>query len=86
MDSDSSGEIGPLTLERIPRGEAVTILGDPTGQKYQRDALAAYIISASEPVIPTTGQKMSTIPEARQRFYESEAAWIGRILVPVPDT
>ena len=84
-DSDSSGEIGPLTLERIPTGEAVTIRGDPTGQKYTRSALAAYITTARDPVVPTTGQKMSTIPETRQRSNESDAAWIGRILVPAPD-
>ena len=83
--SDSSGEIGPLTLERIPRGEAVTIRGDPTGQKYTRDALAKYITDARNPVIPTTGQKMSTMPATRQKTHESDAAWIGRILVPAPD-
>ena len=63
----------------------MTIRGDATGQKYTRDALAAYITSARDPVIPTTGQKMSTMPELRKRFYESDAAWIGRILVPAPD-
>ena len=83
--SDSSGEIGPLTLERIPRGGAVTIRGDPTGQKYTRDALAKYITDARNPVIPTTGQKMSTMPATRQKTHESDAAWIGRILVPAPD-
>ena len=83
-DSDSSGGIGPLTLQRIPTGEAVTIRGDPTGQKYTRDALAKYITDARNPVIPTTGQKMSTMPATRQKTHESDAAWIGRILVPAP--
>ena len=78
-----SEEVGPLTLEPIPRGEAVTVLGDPTAQKYTRSVLIAYLSSTVDPVLPTTGQKLRSLTETRRKSGESEAAWIERILIPV---
>ena len=80
-----SEEVGPLTLEPIPAGEAVTVLGDPTAQKYTRSALAAYLSGTEDPVLPTTGQKLRYLPETRKKSGESDAAWIERILIPVMD-
>ena len=41
MNDSSDADVGPLTLERIPRGKGCRILGDPTGQRYTKDVLIA---------------------------------------------
>ena len=66
--------------------EAVTILGDPTAQKYTRSALAAWLISRQDnAIVPMTGEYVRNLPEARKRPGESDAAWIERILVPAEE-
>ena len=81
-----SEEVGPLTLEPIPAGEAVTILGDPTAQKYTRSVLADWLISRQDnAIVPMTGEYVRNLPEARKRPGESDAAWIERILVPAEE-
>ena len=67
-----------MSARPIPAGEAVTILGDPTAQKYTRSALANAIVLM-------TGEYVRNLPEARKRPGESDAAWIERILVPAEE-
>ena len=81
-------EVGPLTLEPIPRGQGCTIRGDPTGQRYTMHVLKDYLRSATpfNAVVPTTGVKMRTKPETKRREGESTEQWLNRILIPDSNT
>ena len=82
--SESEEDVGPLTLEPIPRGQGCTIRGDPTGQRYTMHVLKDYLRSATpfNAVVPTTGVKMRTKPETKRREGESTEQWLNRILIP----
>ena len=77
------GEVGPLTLEPIPRGEGCRILGDPTGQRYNTEALRDYLRCAGPKiaVVPTTGVKIWMMEHTRKRPQETLDGWLDRILV-----
>ena len=65
--AEAPAEEGPLTLEPIPAGQAVTILGDPTAQKYTRAPLAAWLLRGQDPIVPTTQEYVRNLPGARKR-------------------
>ena len=77
-------EVGPLTLEPIPRGQGCTIRGDPTGQRYTMRVLQEYLrrVGAFAAVVPTTGVKLRSKPETQKRAGESDEQWLNRILIP----